>query len=102
MKKVFLGLALASCFSAIAMAADYKGYIIDEKCSKVASMKGDVDCANKCIKGGSPAVLLTDDGTVYKISDQAKVTPMAGKKVTVSGKLNGDTLTVSNIKPQAE
>jgi hypothetical protein len=82
------------------MAADYKGYIIDEKCSKVASMKGDVDCANKCIKGGSPAVLLTDDGTVYKIADQAKVTPMAGKQVTVSGKLDGDTLKVDRIKAQ--
>jgi len=100
MKKVLMGLAVASCFSAIAMAADYKGHIIDEKCSKVASMKGDVDCANKCIKAGSPAVLLTDDGTIYKIADQAKVTPMAGKEVTVTGKLNGDTLTVDRIKAQ--
>jgi len=80
------------------MAAAFKGYIIDEKCSKVASMKGDVDCANKCIKGGSPAVLLTDDGKVYKIADQAKVTPMAGKEVTINGKLSGDTITVDSVK----
>src|SRR5215470_15183052 len=99
MNKAFLALALAAGFSTSVMAAEFKGYIIDEKCSKVASMKGDVDCANKCIKGGSPAVLLTEDGAVYKIADQAKVTPLAGKQVTVSGKLSGDTLTVDRIRP---
>ena len=95
MKTTILALALAA---ASAWAADYKGTIIDEKCSKVASMKGDVDCATKCIKGGSPAVLLTDDGKVYKIADQAKVTPMAGKQVTISGTLKGDTITVASVK----
>jgi len=95
MKTTILALALAA---ANAWAADYKGTIIDEKCSKVASMKGDVDCATKCIKGGSPAVLLTDDGKVYKIADQAKVTPMAGKQVTISGTLKGDTITVASVK----
>ncbi|MBA0088619.1 MAG: hypothetical protein KGM92_04285 [Acidobacteriota bacterium] len=98
MNKAILAFALAAGLSTSAMAAAFKGYIIDEKCSKVASMKGDVDCANKCIKGGSPAVLLTDDGKVYKIADQAKVTPMAGKEVTINGKLSGDTITVDSVK----
>ena len=66
MNKAILTLALAAGFSTSMTAAQFKGYIIDEKCSKVASMKGDVDCANKCIKAGSPAVLLTDAGKVYK------------------------------------
>jgi hypothetical protein len=61
-------------------------------------MRGDVDCANKCIKGGSPAVLVTDEGKVYKIANQAKVLPQAGKKVTLSGKLQGDTIQVDNVK----
>lgn len=98
MNKAILAFALTVGFSASVFAAEYKGYIIDEKCSKVASMKGDVDCATKCIKGGSPAVLLTDSGTVYKIANQDKVVPMAGKQVTVNGNLKGDTLTVANIK----
>ena len=98
MNKAILALALAAGFSASAIAAEYKGYIIDEKCSKVASMKGDVDCATKCIKGGSPAVLLTDSGTVYKIANQDKVVAMAGKQVTVNGKASGDTITVDSVK----
>ncbi|MBZ5577789.1 MAG: hypothetical protein LAP40_14605 [Acidobacteriia bacterium] len=98
MNKAILAFALTVGFSASAMAAEFTGTIIDEKCSTVASMKGDVDCATKCIKGGSPAVLLTDAGKIYKIADQAKVVPMAGKKVTISGTAKGDTLTVASIK----
>ena len=98
MNRAILALALTAGFSASVFAAEYKGYIIDEKCSKVASMKGDVDCANKCIKGGSPAVLVSDDGKIYKIANQDKVVPMAGKQVTIDGKAKGDTITVSSIK----
>lgn len=98
MNKAILALALAAGFSASAIAAEYKGYIIDEKCSKVASMKGDVDCANKCLKAGSPAVLVSDNGKIYKIANQDKVVPLAGKEVTISGKAKGDTITVDDIK----
>ncbi len=98
MNKAIFAFALAAGLSTSAMAASFKGYIIDEKCSKIASMKGDVDCATKCIKGGSPAVLLSDDGKIYKIADQAKVTPMAGKEVTITGKLTGETITVESVK----
>jgi hypothetical protein len=98
MNKTILVLALASGLSTVAMAAEFKGYIIDEKCSANPAMKGDVACATKCIKGGSPAVLVTDDGKVYKIADQAKVIPMAGKQVTIMGDMKGDTITVASIK----
>lgn len=30
-------------------------------------MKGDAACAQKCIRGGSPAVLVTEAGKIYKI-----------------------------------
>jgi hypothetical protein len=98
MKKAFAILGLAAGLSASAMAADITGYIIDEKCSTVKSMRGDVDCANKCLKAGSPAVLVTDEGKVYKISNQAKVMADAGKKVTLSGKMSGETISVDSIK----
>ena len=98
MNKAILAFALATGLSTIAMAAQYKGYIIDEKCSTNAKMKGDVDCAQKCIKGGSPAVLVADNGKIYKIANQDKVVPLAGKEVTINGKAKGDTITVSSIK----
>jgi Protein of unknown function (DUF5818) len=98
MNKAILALVLVAGFSTGAMAAEFKGYIIDQQCSTKAAMKGNAECAAKCIKGGSPAVLVTDDGKVYKIADQAKVTPMAGKQVTINGTMTGDTITVASIK----
>jgi uncharacterized membrane protein len=98
MNKTILALALAAGFSTCVMAAEFKGYVIDEKCSKIASMKGDTDCAAKCIRAGSPAVLLTDSGKVYKIANQDKVVAMAGKEVTLNGKESGDTITVDSVK----
>jgi len=97
MKKSLTLLALAATFSFGAMAADFNGYIIDTNCSTKPAMRGNVECANKCIKGGSPAVLVTDDGKIYKVSDQAQVLDHAGKKVTVTGKLKGDTITVAKV-----
>ncbi len=98
MKKAILAFALVASFSTVAMAAEFKGYIIDEKCSAKAGMRGNVECAETCIKGGSPAVLVTADGKIYKLDDQAKVTPLAGKQVTVMGAMKGDTITVSSVK----
>ena len=40
MSKTILAFALAAGLSTIAMAAEFKGTIIDEKCSTIASMKG--------------------------------------------------------------
>lgn len=97
MKKSLTLAALAATFSFGLMAKDFNGYIIDESCSTKPAMKGNVQCAQRCIKGGSPAVLLTDDGKVYKIADQAKVTDFAGKKVTISGKMSGDTISVDKV-----
>jgi len=91
------GIAAALLFSLSAIAADFTGYVIDEQCSGKPAMKGNEACARKCIKGGSPAVLLTDDSKVYKLDDQAKATDHAGQKVKVTGTLNGDTIKIESI-----
>jgi hypothetical protein len=84
--------------AASAMAAEYKGFVEDQACANKPEMKGDAECAQKCIKGGSPAVLVTEDGKVYKIANQDKIVASAGKNVTVTGKLKGDSLTVDSVK----
>jgi hypothetical protein len=80
------------------LAAEFKGFVEDEKCSTMAAMKGDAACAQKCIKGGSPAVLVTPDGKIYKIANQDKIVASAGQNVTVTGKLKDDTLTIDAVK----
>lgn len=84
--------------AASGMAAEFKGFVEDQKCSTNPAMKGDAECAQKCIKAGSPAVLVTTDGKIYKIANQDKILPSAGQNVTVMGKLKGDTLTVASVK----
>ena len=98
MKKISVVVLMTMGFAASVMAAEFKGFVEDEKCSTNPGMKDNAACAQKCIKGGSAAVLVTEDGKVYKIANQAKITESAGKNVTVTGKLDGDTLTVDSVK----
>jgi Protein of unknown function (DUF5818) len=92
------GIAVFALTAAGALAADYNGYIIDEACATKSAMKGNEACARKCIKGGSPAVLLTADAKVYKLDAQDKVSEHAGHKVIVTGALTGDTIKVESLK----
>jgi hypothetical protein len=99
MKKVLAVIA----FSAIgAMGADWTGYIVDQSCATKQGAKaasdGHAGCSEKCIKGGSPAVLVTSEGKIFKIANQDKVTAHAGHKVTITGKMEGDTITADDVK----
>jgi hypothetical protein len=98
MKKLAALAGLSLGLSAFAIAAEFKGFVEDTSCSKMAEMKADSDCAKKCIKGGSPAVLVTADGKIYKIANQDKIVAHAGENVTVSGTVKDDTITVASVK----
>lgn len=98
MKKLTVLALLGIGMSISAIAADYSGYIIDQNCASKKAMWGNVACATSCMKRGSPAVLVTEDGTIYKIADQDKVKADAGKKVTITGTMKDDTISVENIK----
>jgi hypothetical protein len=100
MKKLTAAAALVFGLAASGMAAEFKGFVEDTKCSTNPDMKDDADCAQKCIKGGSPAVLVTADGKIYKIANQDKIVAHAGMKVVVTGDMKGDTITVASVKMQ--
>ncbi|SPE33578.1 conserved exported hypothetical protein [Candidatus Sulfopaludibacter sp. SbA3] len=95
MKKLLAVFALvASC----GLAADWTGYIVDKSCAGKKAMWGNEACAQSCIKRGDPAVFVTADGKIYQITEQAKVTSVAGKKVTITGKMDGDKISVESVK----
>lgn len=98
MKKFTAVATLALGLAAAGMAAEFKGFVEDKNCSSKAGMKDNAACAKKCIGGGSPAVLVSEDGKVYAIANQDKIVSHAGEKVTVTGKLAGDTITVDDVK----
>jgi hypothetical protein len=98
MKKISAVALMTGGLAASGMAAEIKGFVEDQSCARMPSMKGDAACAQKCIKGGSPAVLVTEDGKIYKIANQDKIVASAGQNVTVTGKVDGDTLTIDSVK----
>jgi len=61
-------------------------------------MLGNEDCAKRCLGRGAAAVLATEDGKIYTVTNQDKIKDFAGKKVTVSGKMEGDSITVDSVK----
>jgi hypothetical protein len=71
-----------------------KGEILDMACYIAHEARGEdhADCAKRCVKGGQPMGLLTEDGTVYLLYashsdasafEQAK--EFAGKNVELKG-----------------
>ena len=94
MKKL---LAVFALCAASGMAADLTGYIMDKSCSTKKEMLGNEECAKRCIGRGDPAVLVTEDGKILAVANQDKVKEFAGKKVAITGKVKGDTVTVDTI-----
>ena len=92
-----------------------KGYVLDSACAFTKSLKKPVslECAIACAKNGSPLVILAPSGTIYwpiadttpSSSQNDKLLPFAGQKVTVTGKVfmrGGSTaIVISKIEAQA-
>ena len=98
MKKFTIVAAMAFGICSMAMAADFKGFVQDTDCSTKPAMKGNADCAGGGFKAGSPAVLVTPDGKIYKIANQDKVAAHVGENLTLSGTVKDDTITVASVK----
>jgi hypothetical protein len=99
MKKFIASTTFVMTFAALsAFGESMTGFVADSTCA--AKGKGGAeahaDCAAKCIKGGAAPVLVVGD-KVYKVSNPDKLTAHAGHKVTVEGKVDGDSVTVDKV-----
>ena len=101
-------LAAAFLLSVPAFAAEqtWTGQISDSACNakheEAAEGQGkmpDRDCTVACVRGGSKYVLVAD-GKVFQITNQDNkaLATHAGHKVTLTGELRGQTITVSKIE----
>ena len=102
MKKLWMVTSLAAFFAAGAMAESWSGTISDDKCGAKheSAAANDTACVQSCIKRGGAPVFVSG-GKVYKISADSKDKVMSnlGQKVTVTGKMDGDTVTVESVTP---
>jgi hypothetical protein len=95
---------LAVAFAAFTLAASAEtitGFIADAMCAgnmgaKVAS-ETHARCAEKCIKEGAAAVLVTPEGKVYKLDDQRAALEHAGQNVKVNGTVTNGSIKVTSI-----
>jgi hypothetical protein len=98
LKKLAVVIVLVcALFAMSAPAAEWKGWIVDAKCAAKGANAGHAACAEKCAKGGAALVFVTD-GRVLKVAQQDKVQGHAGHEVTITGKLDGDTVSVDSVK----
>jgi hypothetical protein len=95
MKKV----ALLATFAVSAFAAEWTGAISEAGCGAkhVDGSAKSVACVTGCVKKGAAPVFVTADGKVVKIANADKVTEHLGHKVKVTGKLDGETLTIDSV-----
>jgi hypothetical protein len=114
MKTLLTVLLLSALGSMAAFAGEFTGYVSDTKCAAANTRKGAASewvqpaafeaCAKKCIEEGSAPVFVTADNKIVKISPaaMAKVMPMLGHKVRLTGQIDGDTLvkvdTIASVK----
>ena len=97
---VVLAVLLASLVTLSALAGEGKsvkleGWVIDSSCAYTKNLDKPISesCAKKCAEGGSPLVILTDDGTVYlpisgtmpATGENQKLMAYAGQRVKVEG-----------------
>jgi hypothetical protein len=113
MKRLFKSLALscvATGFASFAAAATMEGTISDSMCgashAKMMAMHKDAkmtdrDCALACVKSGGKFVFVSG-AKVYNLANQnfAALTERAGETVSLTGKVEGDTITVTKISPK--
>jgi hypothetical protein len=101
MKKLWMAISIGSLFAAGALAESMSGTISDANCGAkhAAATEKDAACAKSCVKRGAAAVLISD-GKVFKIAagSQEKVAALVGQKVTVNGKVDGDTVTIESAE----
>src|SRR6476660_10637846 len=99
MKKIAMFFAGAALLLAAGEKKTLTGVITDEMCGndhKMMNVKPDSKCVTECVKAGSKYGLLSGS-TVYALSDQKTPEKFAGKKVAVTGTVDGKNIKVTSI-----
>lgn len=117
--KLIAFVVAAACFAGLRLGAEPKpltvnAWVLDSACAFTKGLKKPIsaDCAIACAKAGSPLALLDDKGNLYlpvsdampALSQNEKLMPFAGQRVTATGKLflqNGSRgIVIDTIKPE--
>jgi hypothetical protein len=102
MKKLFAVSSLGAALAMSALGATWTGTVSDAMCGAkhVAATADDQKCAATCVKehNAEPVFVVGDKVYKFDADSKAKVMDHVGHKVTISGKLTGDTVSVKSVK----
>ncbi len=80
----------------------YTGWVMDQNCAAKGA-KADVECAKKCIQGGSPMVLVNDaDKNLLTVANPKALEDHIGHHVKVQGTVANNKLTVMSAEMAPE
>ena len=98
MKKIVLLAFAVLVFGSLSFAGSktITGVVSDSHCGAKHSTAGNAECVEHCVSGGATYVLVSK-GKVYQLDAQDKFKGLGGKRVTVTGKLKGDSITVASV-----
>jgi hypothetical protein len=103
MKKVVIGLGLILFVSGSVSVAGEKGqwtgWLSDAKCAANGAKASHKGCSIKCVESGQAIVFVAEDKKVYKLQGVDRVKSVVGDRVSLSGSMEGDTITVDSVKP---
>ena len=94
-----LCLSLIALLAMTAFAGQWTGYVSETKCGArhADGSEASIKCVTGCVKAGAKPVLVVE-GKVVPIANGDKVMDHLGKKVTVTGDMHGNTLTIDTVK----
>ncbi len=101
MRRLIMSCALAAALTPAAVFADeITGYISDAHCGAAHNAPSDAStqCIDKCLKGGSDPVLVSN-GKVMKFDADSKdkAKGFAGQNVRIDGSMDGGTVKINSI-----
>lgn len=98
MKKAWLLVLAILVFGVLCLAGDntITGTVSDSHCGLKHASAGNGGCVEHCVSGGA-AYVLVSDGKVYQLDAQDKFKGLGGKNVTVTGRVEGDSITVATV-----
>ncbi len=100
--KFWLPLALLlTLLASVALAAQWSGWILDQKCAESGIHEGD---HSKHLSPDNPAVFLNEsDRKVFTLKDAGRLETLLGKKVVIQGDATKDNIvSVTSIKEVPE
>jgi hypothetical protein len=99
MKSLIVALLLIATLPRVQSPQKFTGTVTDNMCpegdhSRMRMGSTDAECTIACINAHGALYVLYDGKDAYSLSDQQKPEKFAGKKVTVTGRLDQRTKTI--------